>query len=105
MANRASVSKRLPEFATLEEAATYWDTHDSAEFEDEFQPVELEIARPLIHSLEVDFDGATFQRLVAQARRSGLGPSALVRTWVEQAIERAEAARLGDAPRVTTEPS
>ena len=86
MANRARVVAPLPTFSSIEEAATFWDTHDSAAYEDEFQPVEVEFSRPLIHTLEVDFDGATFQRLVSIAKGRGLGPAALVRSLVEQAI-------------------
>jgi hypothetical protein len=98
MANRARVVAPLPNFSSIEEAATFWDTHDSAAYEDEFEPVEVEVTRPLIHTLEVDFDGVTFQRLVSIAKGRGLGPAALVRAWVEQAIAReASSDRPGDA--------
>jgi len=32
---------RIPEFASLEEEATFWDTHDTTAFEDEFHPVNV----------------------------------------------------------------
>ena len=65
------VRSRIPDFATLEEEAEFWDTHDTAEFEDEWEPVELDVARPLMHQLSVRLEGPVFHRLVAIAKRRG----------------------------------
>ena len=97
-ANAGLVVAPLPTFSSLEEAAEFWDTHDSAAYEDGAQPVEIDVSPPLIHTLEVDFDGATFQRLVSIAKGRRLGPAALVRAWVEQAIaHESSSVRSGDA--------
>ena len=34
---------------SIEEEAEFWDTHDTEEFADEFEPVEVKFARPLRH--------------------------------------------------------
>jgi hypothetical protein len=36
-------SKRIPEFATIEEASDFWDTHSSADFEDQWKPMEFTV--------------------------------------------------------------
>lgn len=36
-----------PIFKSIEEEAEFWDTHDTEEFADEFEPVEVKFARPL----------------------------------------------------------
>ena len=82
---------RIPTFASIEEEAEFWDTHDTTEFEDEFEPVELEIGDPLLHSIALRFDGPTFNRLLVIARQQGVGPVALAQRWVEEAVKRADA--------------
>ena len=44
MGDGIPVRSRIPDFASLEEEAEFWDTHDSTEFEDEWEPVDLEVA-------------------------------------------------------------
>jgi CopG antitoxin of type II toxin-antitoxin system len=48
MARRAvkAAGKRvpIPEFASREEEARFWDTHDLADYWDEFKPVEMRFA-------------------------------------------------------------
>lgn len=81
----------MPTFETREEATAFWDEHDTTEFEDEWEPVEIEISRPLHHRLSVSFESGDFRRLLAEARLRGLGPSALVQVWVTEALARTEA--------------
>jgi hypothetical protein len=42
---------RIPEFKSYAEEAEWWDTHSVVDYLDEFEPVELEVAKPLIHIL------------------------------------------------------
>ncbi|MGH2561555.1 MAG: hypothetical protein ACRDJH_21015 [Thermomicrobiales bacterium] len=51
---------RIPEFASLKEEAEFWDTPSTTEFEDEWEPVEVEVARPLKHALMVSMVRETF---------------------------------------------
>lgn len=92
MAQQARTSSRIPEFASREEEAAFWDTHDTTDFEDEWEPVEVEVVKPLRHGLTVSFEGTDFHRLVAFAKACGIGPGALARTWVLDALALAEAA-------------
>jgi hypothetical protein len=37
---------RIPEFKGYEEEAQWWETHNLADYQDEFETVELEVAKP-----------------------------------------------------------
>lgn len=39
LTGREATKSRIPAFSSTEEEAEFWDTHDSAEFEDEFETV------------------------------------------------------------------
>ena len=82
-----NAKSRIPRFKTLEEEGQFWETHSTTEFEDEFTEVELEVARPLIHTLAVRLDARTIDRLAAVARKKGLGPSTLARMWLLERLD------------------
>ena len=105
MASSPRKQSRIPPFGSIEEAAEFWDTHDSADFEDEFEPVEFEIS-PDIHSVfvvEIEFDRAAWDRLRDFARERGVPLADLARQWVLEGFARAqadaEAATPAQAPR------
>ncbi len=79
---------RIPRFKSRQEEAEFWDTHDTTEFEDEFEEVRIKVARPLAHVLAVRLDAQTIDRLAAIGRRKGIGPSTLVRMWLLERLER-----------------
>lgn len=71
-ANRATQRKsRIPEFATRQEAAEWWDTHDLADYQDEFKTVEARFAANLSGGPTVPLDPTTFERLRAKAADQG----------------------------------
>ena len=83
---------RIPVFDSIEEAAEFWDTHDSTEFEDEWEPVEWTIGEVTsVWLAEIEFDRATWVRLREAARRRGLGINELAREWVMEGLERTSA--------------
>ena len=91
MATDAKKKKRSPDFASIEEEAEFWDTHDTTEYEHEFEPVELTFERPLKHTwmLSIRLDKETFDELKAIAKPKGLGASTLARMWILEELERA----------------
>jgi hypothetical protein len=89
MGSNPPVRSRLPTFSSLEEEATFGDTHDTTEFDDEWEPVELEVTRPLMHRLSVRLPGPVFTELVAIAKKRGISTSALASEWLQEAIDRA----------------
>lgn len=75
-------NSRIPDFASREEEAEFWDTHDITEFLDELTPVKVRIAKPLSVKVEVRFEPDTDHELEAIARERGLKKSTLIRSWV-----------------------
>lgn len=94
---------RIPEFSSIQEAAEFWDTHDSTEFEDEWEPVEVEVPLEVtsVFFLEVEFDRATWDQLRDYARARGLSRSALAKEWVMAGFARALAEAGAGAPAGT----
>lgn len=77
---------RIPSFANIEEEATFWDTHDFADFTDESRPVEVTIGGDLAERLTVRLEQADRETLDRRARAKGVGPSTLIRMWVKERL-------------------
>lgn len=78
---------RIPRFKNVEEAAAWFDTHDTAEYEDEFEevkePIQFVVQRaPANKALTVRVDERTLAEVIKQAAEQGIGPSTLVRMWI-----------------------
>lgn len=90
MANRRSNIKvkqqrdPLPEhFPSLDEAAEFWDTHDSADYEEHMRDVECEAdiqRRFYMVSLDTDL----YRRVSAIAQDRGVSAETLVNLWVQE---------------------
>ena len=91
MSNVAHAHSRIPEFASIEEEAEFWDTHSTTEFEDEWEPVEVELPLEVTSEffLEIEFDQATWDRLRDFARERGVASADLARQWVMEGFARA----------------
>ena len=74
----------LPEhFKTIAEAAEFWDTHDSADYEEYMRDVEFEVdikRRTYLISL----DDKLYHKVRAMARKRGVPAEKLVRLWIEE---------------------
>jgi len=74
----------LPEhFDSLEEAAEFWDTHDSADYEEYMRDVEFDIdikRRTYLISL----DGELYRKVENIARKKGVPTETLVNLWIEE---------------------
>ena len=64
-------SSRIPEFATLEEEAAFWDTHSTADYEAEFKPVRVRFAKRLSSGVTVRLDPDTLEQLRSLAEKKG----------------------------------
>jgi len=73
---------RIPEFASRKEEAEFWDTHSTADFEEEFRPVKVRFAKHLSEGITIRLDPETMTTLRAQAQGKGIGPTTLIRMWV-----------------------
>ena len=73
----------MNKFETYEEEARFWDTHDTTEFENEFEPVQVTFARPVIRrGLIVPLDLQTVEQLRRLASEKHIKPSVLAQTWI-----------------------
>jgi hypothetical protein len=81
---------RIPEFASIEEEAAFWDTHSTADYEDEFKPVRARVAKGLSTGVTIRFDPETLRRLRAIAQEQGIGPTTLIRMWVLERLKEKE---------------
>lgn len=61
--NKHILKNKIPEFKSREEEAEFWDTHDTADFEDELKPVEIHFADESKHRIIIDLDQETFVKL------------------------------------------
>ncbi|MBI2911190.1 MAG: hypothetical protein HYY05_03540 [Chloroflexi bacterium] len=85
MTTRERASTRrdpIPAFESIEEEAAFWDTHDLADYWDDFKPVEVRFARNLSAGLHIRLDPASAGELRGVAREKGVGPSTLARMWI-----------------------
>ena len=92
--NKRQKQTEVPTFNSPEEEAEFWDTHDTADIEDEFEPTEVRFAKNLSQGITVRFTAETLETLRATAQRKGIGPTTLARMWI---LERLEAIDRGTA--------
>jgi predicted DNA binding CopG/RHH family protein len=86
--------KRIPEFATLEEEAAFWDTHSTADYEAEFKPVRVRFAKRLSTGVTIRLDPDTLETLRTVAHEQGIGPTTLIRMWVLERLGKHAARRV-----------
>jgi predicted DNA binding CopG/RHH family protein len=83
--NRRTTNKtksRIPDFSSYEEEARFWDTHDTTDFEDEFKPVRVRVAKNLSEGLTIRLDPDTLEKVRTEAHERGIGATTLIRMWV-----------------------
>ena len=79
--------RTIPEFASREEAAEFWDTHDIADYWDELKPVKVKFSESIDHAVIVRFDLDTFNELLELARERGIFVDALIQRWIMERME------------------
>jgi len=85
MSNRGKHVDPIPnEFATYEDAAEFWDTHDTTDYPDAFQSVEVEEVALRQRRYEVEIDEDVIVVLREQARQRALPVSRLVSDLLRQ---------------------
>ncbi len=77
----------IPEFASREEEAEFWDTHDVTDYWDELKPVHVRFAQNLSEGIAVRLDQATLQKLRSLAKDKGMDPSVMARMWIMERLE------------------
>lgn len=73
------------EFSSYEEAAEFWDSHDTTDYPDAFRTVEVKSElRRRRHEVEIDSD--VMKKLRARARRKRVSPGNLASDLLRQQL-------------------
>jgi predicted DNA binding CopG/RHH family protein len=91
--NKNAKPSRIPAFASREEEAEFWDTHSTADYEDEFKPVKVRVAKNLSHGMTIRLDPDTLREVRELAQEKGMGPTTLIRMWVMERLQEVKSAR------------
>lgn len=73
-------------FTSLEEFWDFWDTHSSADFEDEMEPVEIEIAALSSSKMYCAIAKDVLHQVREQARRQGVSTETLINLWLQEKL-------------------
>ena len=85
--------KKIPDFATLDEAVEFWETHSFADYVDDTEPVDIVVnLPPKSDKLQIELDAALTRQVRAIARRRDVDPAQLVRRWIEEDLRREQEA-------------
>ena len=86
MNNRKKRVEPIPhEFTSYEEAAAFWDTHDTTDYPEAFQDVDVQVEFRGRH-YEVEIDEDVIAALREQARKRGVTISRLVSDLLRRQI-------------------
>ena len=84
--NKTTIGKRDPlpkHFSNLEKAGEFWDTHDSADYEDLMRDVDCVVdLKRRVHLVSLDGDLLRKVSVIAQSR--GISAETLVNLWVQE---------------------
>ena len=78
---------RIPDFPNREEEAAWFETHDLADYQDEFQTVQARFAKHLSAGITVQLDPEELAELRHEARQKGIGPTTLARLWILERLQ------------------
>jgi predicted DNA binding CopG/RHH family protein len=79
--------RRIPAFTSTAEEAAFWDTHSTADYEEEFHPVTVRFSKNLSRAVAIRLDPDTLEAIRKQAYDKGIGPTTLMRMWIMERIQ------------------
>ncbi len=84
--NMPAISK-IPKFTSEQEEAEFWDTHDTTDYLDETEEIDITFidARPR-NQVILWFDRETLARLEVVAEKRGVSYKTMVRAWVMEKL-------------------
>ncbi|MDQ3547185.1 MAG: BrnA antitoxin family protein [Chloroflexota bacterium] len=77
----------IPKFASYEEEAEFWDTHDVTDYWDDFEPTDLRFSPDLRSELTIPIDSRTLSRLQEAASSRGIAIDTLLQSWIHEHLE------------------
>ncbi len=94
MSDATEDPKQIPEFSTYEEEAEFWDDHDTEEFADQWEEVEVKVASPLKLTYSIALEPEILERVRRLAKQQGIGAATLAQIWIQEKLREAEAATM-----------
>ncbi len=88
---REKKQNRIPEFASREEEAEFWDTHDFTDYLDDVKVISVKFSDVVDQAVIVRFDPDTFDKVQRFADERGVFPDALIHDWVVEGMKKAQA--------------
>lgn len=85
--NKIKTKSRIPEFKNRQEEAKFFDTHDMADFQDEFKTVRTTFSQNLSEGITIRLDEKTLNKLRDKAHKKGMGPTTLARMWLLEKLQ------------------
>lgn len=79
---------KIPQFKTEQEESDFWDSHDSTDFLDEAESVDMTFvdARPPMKQISLRLDPAVINQLKSLAGNKGIGYQTMIRMWVMERL-------------------
>lgn len=81
-----SKKRRIPAFTSIEEEAAFWESHSTADYEEEFHPVTVRFSKNLSRAVAIRLDRDTLESIRKQAHAKGIGPTTLMRMWIMERV-------------------
>jgi hypothetical protein len=86
--NNTNIDPIPEQFNSLEEAGEFWDTHDTADYPDAFETVEMNaVLRHRYYEVEIDMSVA--QELRDKARQQGVSTSDMATEMIRRQLKAA----------------
>ncbi len=78
------MTKKLPAFKSIQEEATFWDTHDVTDYLSELKSVDVTVhlSKPKEETLVVRINKDLKKKLEDVSKTSGITMSSLARMWI-----------------------
>ena len=102
MTKQKQAKSRIPDLSPYEEAQ-FWESHDTEDFADEREEIEVKVARPLKMTYTIRLAPETVERLREIASEKGVGPTTLTRMWILEKLKEVEGTGLTPSTSVPNE--
>ena len=83
-----AVKQRVPKFHSVDEEAEFWASHDTTDYELEWESVKVRLAKNLSQGITIRFSPSTLAQLPQTAHHQGVAPTTLARIWVLERLRR-----------------
>ena len=79
--------RKIPRIDSIRELATFWDTHDLTDFEEQLEEISDTVFERPAESVAVPLQHKEIEALKRIADSKGIGYDALIREWVLEKLQ------------------